>query len=463
MTWKLLNIKGKDCHLWHLYWMGALSGALEFLCLQCTYDLPQTVDRIKSIAPCPNYFSTRHHHHPSKSLCAFIMNHATDYPHTHYHPTAWSPDPNLYNPAPPSPPSIPSYPVRHSPSSDSSLTDRDISRRTLANSGLDVSAPEFVPSFALAHSPPSVQPAPLVQPIYTPQPYAGAIEQAPFGYGTEGDTYEPLSSSHLLRNLQMQNMSPTGVALTGGPDVEEEEEWRMKKAVETFDEEFPALGSGGWGTEVGRALGWESLQKERVVRETREKMARDWAKIFEEQVVLPSSEEVGITKEIGDVWVSTGKSVGELYTRLRAEAGEEARLRNRYFDRATAAFRKGDGAAARKLGILGREANERMKELHRRAADAIFEARNPIGMRGGRVVDLHGLHVSEALERLPRMLEGAEGEVRILTGTGHHTKGTGRARLRPAVRKWLSENGYVFEEVMDANEFVGSFRVEAAR
>lgn len=102
-----------------------------------------------------------------------------------------------------------------------------------------------------------------------------------------------------------------------------------------------------------------------------------------------------------------------------------------------------------------------MKALHHRAADAIFEARNPPGVHGQ--IDLHGLHVAEAIERLPVALESTTASrVRVLTGSGHHTKGTGRARLRPAVRSWLERHGYVFEEVQDSNAHVGAFVVHAS-
>lgn len=165
------------------------------------------------------------------------------------------------------------------------------------------------------------------------------------------------------------------------------------------------------------------------------------------------------TSDVGDVWVSTGQSVAALYQELRQEAAEQASVRNKFFDRANVAYKRGDGAAAKRYGAQGRDANSRMKALHKKAADAIFQARNLPS--DSHVVDFHGLHVNEALERLPAAIARAGGEkVRILTGTGHHTKGTGRARLRPAVKKWLQHNAYFFEEVVDANEFVGSFIVD---
>lgn len=274
-------------------------------------------------------------------------------------------------------------------------------------------------------------------------------------------------------------------------------------AVQHFDEEFPALGktdttanpptnnapvNARWSGDNNqptpnnasapeviqsifpKALGWDALQREEERKKREAEAARRWQAELEEYTRNLENEyddvydedDIRLSDDIGALWVSTGQSVGHMYQSLRAEAAEEARLRNKYFDRAAAAFKRNDGATAKRLGALGREANERMKELHRQAAEAIFEARNPPHVTD--VVDLHGLHVSEALDRLPTALEKAPpGTLRILTGTGHHTKGTGRARLRPAVKKWLQENGYFFEEVIDANEYVGSFKVEIVR
>ena len=161
-------------------------------------------------------------------------------------------------------------------------------------------------------------------------------------------------------------------------------------------------------------------------------------------------------------WVETGLAVGDLYSSLRAEASDEARLRNKYFNRAKEAIMRGDSVAAKRLGAEGRAANERMKALHEKAADAIFAARNPSGRDA---IDLHGLHVAEAIDRLPKALMSASGpSVRILTGTGHHTKGSkSYARLRPAVMKWLKENSYTFRELPDSNRYVGALLVQLGR
>lgn len=49
-----------------------------------------------------------------------------------------------------------------------------------------------------------------------------------------------------------------------------------------------------------------------------------------------------------------------------------------------------------------------MRELHAEAADAIFAERNPSSAAMDGVIDLHGLHVTEALAFLEnRLLYGA--------------------------------------------------------
>lgn len=167
----------------------------------------------------------------------------------------------------------------------------------------------------------------------------------------------------------------------------------------------------------------------------------------------------GKTKEVGH-WVDTGKSVAVLYSELREQAGELARARNACFDRAKKAKLSGSAAEAARLATQGHELNQKMFAKHDEAADAIFEHRNTREQRNRGIIDLHGLHVSEALDRLPYAIESnPRSKVRVLTGSGHHTLGTGKARLRPAVEKWLSDNGYKYEEVQDKNSHIGAFVV----
>lgn len=99
------------------------------------------------------------------------------------------------------------------------------------------------------------------------------------------------------------------------------------------------------------------------------------------------------------------------------------------------------------------------------AASEIFEARNPPNqIYMDRMLDLHGLHVAEAVELLTNMLPklGDEGldSIYIVTGTGHHSKTNGNARLLPAVEQFLTAEGYQYNGVADGRGFVGMLMVD---
>ncbi|CAB1101176.1 unnamed protein product [Ectocarpus sp. CCAP 1310/34] len=171
----------------------------------------------------------------------------------------------------------------------------------------------------------------------------------------------------------------------------------------------------------------------------------------------------------GGEWVSTGDAVGKQYEQAREDAAELARARNKFFTSATEAFQRGDGLLARDLARRGRELNFRMKEKHRQAAEYIFGARNPGDQVFQRkTMDLHGLHVAEAVEVLDREMGAlaARGlcSVRVLTGTGHHSKGpTNKARLLPAVENFCLIRGYLFRKVPDQSTgHVGAIDVQFA-
>ena len=146
-------------------------------------------------------------------------------------------------------------------------------------------------------------------------------------------------------------------------------------------------------------------------------------------------------------WVETGKSVEREYLGSRADAIKHAELRNKYFQLAADAYRRGDRAGAKELSRQGRLHNEAMQELHQAACQSIFSRRNA-HLENEAMIDLHGLHILEALRMLDAKLDRLRerryrGFVYVITGTGHHAY-QGAAKLLPAVQRFLCENGYDF-------------------
>jgi len=170
--------------------------------------------------------------------------------------------------------------------------------------------------------------------------------------------------------------------------------------------------------------------------------------------------------------VSTGAAVAQDYAQAREAAAQHARARNACFEGATRAFQAGNKAAAKELGRKGRWHNEQMKALHEVAARETFRQRNSGAAAGGRgaprTIDLHGLHVAEAVRFLAEELEGQRRGARVfvVVGTGHHShytqgkggggpaapggggsggRGGGAApRLAAAVEAFLAERGLAF-------------------
>jgi len=148
-------------------------------------------------------------------------------------------------------------------------------------------------------------------------------------------------------------------------------------------------------------------------------------------------------------WVQTGSQVTADYAKSRADAGVHARARNQYFEQATRAYAAGNKAAAKELGRKGREQSRLMKAAHEQAASSkqVFSTTHD----GTRMVDLHGLHVKEALSYLDQLSGGRKGErqvVFIVVGTGHHSHYTKKknveSRLATAVEGYLSSRGIAY-------------------
>ncbi|KAG2666841.1 hypothetical protein I3760_15G084600 [Carya illinoinensis] len=158
--------------------------------------------------------------------------------------------------------------------------------------------------------------------------------------------------------------------------------------------------------------------------------------------------------QMAPVWLETGDAVANMYSDLREEARDHARLRNAYFEQAR--YIIGNKALAKELSAKGQVHNMQMKAAHGEAHESIYRQRNPVPpeMQGSgrgqeRMIDLHGLHVSEAIHVLKHELgvlrstaRAAEQrlQVYICVGTGHHARGSRTpARLPIAVQQYLLE------------------------
>ncbi|KAL3844295.1 hypothetical protein ACJIZ3_001698 [Penstemon smallii] len=152
------------------------------------------------------------------------------------------------------------------------------------------------------------------------------------------------------------------------------------------------------------------------------------------------------------VWLETGEAVANVYSEMREEARDHARVRNAYFEQARQAYLIGNKALAKELSIKGQLHNMQMKAAHGKAQESIYRQRNSDIPTNGRerMIDLHGLHVSEAIHVLKREMAVMKNAARsadqrllvyICVGTGHHTRGARTpARLPTAVQRYLLED-----------------------
>uniref|UniRef100_A0A0E0GDM7 Smr domain-containing protein n=1 Tax=Oryza nivara TaxID=4536 RepID=A0A0E0GDM7_ORYNI len=148
------------------------------------------------------------------------------------------------------------------------------------------------------------------------------------------------------------------------------------------------------------------------------------------------------------VSLKTGDAMASMCSESRGEAGDFARIRNTCFEQATQAYMMGNKALAKELSMKGQLYNLQMKAAHETAREAIYQQRNPFSSEQGqdRLIDLHGLQVSEAIQVVKAELALLMGQlekaqIMICIGTGHHTKGSREARLPDALEHFLLDEG----------------------
>eukprot|EP00916_Digyalum_oweni_P002368 GHVL01004347.1.p1 GENE.GHVL01004347.1~~GHVL01004347.1.p1 ORF type:complete len:637 (+),score=83.23 GHVL01004347.1:56-1966(+) len=217
-----------------------------------------------------------------------------------------------------------------------------------------------------------------------------------------------------------------------------------------------------------------------------------------------------------ELWRSTGSSVSTKYARLRVEARQLAITRNACFMNSVKAFQSGQKQLARDLGAQGRQYNEEMHNAHQRVAWITFIENNFLILDSSKLiktqwsnwhslmesilnddfdveslwqepiicqiaqnlkeVDLHGLHIQEAInfvdwvlqQHLQRENTVAGRNLVILGGSGHHSIGMSRnkmqslqgSRLLQAVQEQIVSWGGQVTLFRDKNGFVGSLRAK---
>ncbi|KAM7008655.1 NEDD4-binding protein 2 [Tautogolabrus adspersus] len=141
------------------------------------------------------------------------------------------------------------------------------------------------------------------------------------------------------------------------------------------------------------------------------------------------------------------------YVDFRAEASLQRGRQLESFAKAAEAFKQGRKDVASFYAQQGHMHGKRMREANHRAAVQIFERVNK-SLLPRNILDLHGLHVDEALEHLGQVLQEKSTEceqglcqpqLSIITGRGNHSQG-GVARIRPAVIDYLTNKHYRFTE-----------------
>ncbi|XP_015717872.1 NEDD4-binding protein 2 isoform X2 [Coturnix japonica] len=142
------------------------------------------------------------------------------------------------------------------------------------------------------------------------------------------------------------------------------------------------------------------------------------------------------------------------YDDFRAEAFHHQQKRKECLKKAGEAYHMGMKPVAAFYAHQGRLHEQKMKEANHAAAARIFESVNT-SLLPLNVLDLHGLHVDEAVNQLSRVLQEKSNEYQqsggkpylcVITGRGSHSQG-GVARIKPAAIRYLNSHNFRFAEI----------------
>lgn len=124
----------------------------------------------------------------------------------------------------------------------------------------------------------------------------------------------------------------------------------------------------------------------------------------------------------------------------RFRASEHAQKRGELLSQSQAAWNSGDKAAAKVLSEQGKAEGAAMEKANAEAAELYFNDNNKKHDEG--TIDLHGLYVEEAIDRLEQRLTSCQKNGRaqliIIFGKGNHSK-DGVRKIKPAVEKIMAQ------------------------
>lgn len=141
------------------------------------------------------------------------------------------------------------------------------------------------------------------------------------------------------------------------------------------------------------------------------------------------------------------------YDDFRAEALLYHHKQQESYRKAAEAHTRGMQQVAAYYAQQGYLYGQKMKQENRRAAVQIFERANEY-LLPENILDLHGLHVDEAMKHFRKVLQdkidefkqnGGKPHLLVITGRGNHSQG-GVPRIKPAVIDFLTNHDYRFQE-----------------